>query len=274
MKKALSIFFSAVVVIALLFPSTYFNAEENNEAKEGRNISEENIKEDDVQVNDKKDVGNINVEVNDNDEEQVKDDEGTNEEEKNEEEGDKKQDEELGEKPESKSEPIISVSDKTIKVGDKFNPLDGVSAKSGDGEDLTNKIEISDNEVNVDKAGTYKVSYYVKDSNGKEASKTITVTVEKDEEKDEEKENSLPIINASDKTIELGSKFNPLDGVSASDEEDGDLTSKIKVVENKVDVNSIGKYSVSFEITDSGGKSITKSINVTVEAKSESKSNK
>ena len=184
MKKALSIFFSAVVVIALLFPSTYFNAEENNEAKEGRNISEENIKEDDVQVNDKKDVGNINVEVNDNDEKQVKDDEGTNEEEKNEEEGDKKQDEELGEKPESKSEPIISVSDKTIKLGDKFNPLDGVSAKSGDGEDLTNKIEISDNEVNVDKAGTYKVSYYVKDSNGKEASKTITVTVEKDEEKD------------------------------------------------------------------------------------------
>ena len=129
MKKALSIFFSAVVVIALLFPSTYFNAEENNEAKEDRNISEENIKEDDVQVNDKKDVGNINVEVNDNDEKQVKDDEGTNEEEKNEEEGDKKQDEELGEKPESKSEPIISVSDKTIKVGDKFNPLDGVSAQ-------------------------------------------------------------------------------------------------------------------------------------------------
>ena len=80
MKKALSIFFSAVVVIALLFPSTYFNAEENNEAKEGRNISEENIKEDDVQVNDKKDVGNINVEVNDNDEKQVKDDEETNEE--------------------------------------------------------------------------------------------------------------------------------------------------------------------------------------------------
>lgn len=353
MKKALSIFFSAVVVIALLFPSTYFKAEENNEAKEGSNISEENIKEDDVQVNDKKDVGNINVEVNDNEEKQVKDDEGTNGEEKNEEEGDKKQEEESGEKPESKSEPIISASDKTIKVGDKFNPLDGVSAKSGDGEDLTNKIEISDNEVNVDKAGTYKVSYYVKDSNGKEAFKTITVTVEKDEEK----ENSLPIINASDKTIELGSKFNPLDGVSASDEEDGDLTnnitiissnvdvnkegvyvvtyevkdndggkarksinitvvkktekenkapiikasdktikkgqkfnpldgvsasdeedgdltSKIKVVENKVDVNSIGKYSVSFEVTDSGGKSITKSINVTVEAKSESKSNK
>lgn len=54
MKKALSIFFSAVVVIALLFPSTYFNAEENNEAKEDRNISEENIKEDDVQVNDKR----------------------------------------------------------------------------------------------------------------------------------------------------------------------------------------------------------------------------
>ena len=38
MKKALSIFFSAVVVIALLFPSTYFNAEENNEEKEDRNM--------------------------------------------------------------------------------------------------------------------------------------------------------------------------------------------------------------------------------------------
>ena len=138
MKKALSIFFSAVVVIALLFPSTYFNAEENNEAKEGRNISEENIKEDDVQVNDKKDVGNINVEVNDNDEKQVKDEEGTNEEEKNEEEGDKKQDEELGEKPESKSEPIISVSDKTIKV---IRMLKHVDIKKIKRVSLTSKVK-------------------------------------------------------------------------------------------------------------------------------------
>ena len=157
MKKALSIFFSAVVVIALLFPSTYFNAEENNEAKEDRNISEENIKEDDVQVNDKKDVGNINVEVNDNDEKQVKDDEGTNEEEKNEEEGDKKQDEELGEKPESKSEPIISVSDKTIKVGDKFNPLDGVSASDEEDGDLTSKIKVVENKVDVNSIGKYSI---------------------------------------------------------------------------------------------------------------------
>ena len=97
---------------------------------------------------------------------------------------------------------------------------DGVTAKSNNGEDLTDKIEIKENEVNPNEQGKYKVTYYVKDNDNKEATKTISITVQKGEEV----VNTLPIINAENKTIELGNKFNELDGIKAIDEEDGDIT--------------------------------------------------
>ena len=115
---------------------------------------------------------------------------------------------------ESENLPIIDANDKTINVGDKFDPLDGVTAKSNNGEDLTDKIEIKENEVNPNEQGKYKVTYYVKDNDNKEATKTISITVQKGEEV----VNTLPIINAENKTIELGNKFNELDGIKAIDE--------------------------------------------------------
>ena len=86
--------------------------------------------------------------------------------------------------------------------------MEGVSAKAYDGSDLTNSITYDKN-VDTSKAGTYNVTYKVKDSKGKEASKTITVTVIPNEK---------PVINASDKEIYLNSEFDPLEGVTASDQ--------------------------------------------------------
>ena len=67
------------------------------------------------------------------------------------------------------------------------------------------------------------------------------------------------------KTIKVGEVFNPLAGVTATDAEDGDITAKIEVVENMVDINSIGKYSVTLEVVDSAGLKSSKSINVKVD---------
>lgn len=77
--------------------------------------------------------------------------------------------------------PTIKAEDKVVVVGDKFDPMAGVTAKDAEDGDLTDKIEITKNTVDLTKAGTYEITYEVKDKEGNKATKTITVTVkEKD----------------------------------------------------------------------------------------------
>ena len=76
--------------------------------------------------------------------------------------------------------------------------------------------------------------------------------------------NTKPTINAKDTTIVEGDNFNPKTNVSAYDAEDGDLTSKIEITENKVNNKVAGTYKVTYKVTDSNGESVTKSITVTV----------
>ena len=52
------------------------------------------------------------------------------------------------------------------------------------------------------------------------------------------KSNTRPIIYADNITVALGEKYNPYAMVSASDKEDGDITGKIIVVYNYVNVMS------------------------------------
>ncbi len=84
--------------------------------------------------------------------------------------------------------------------------------------------------------------------------------------------NVLPVIKASDQSIMLNETFDPLKGVSASDVEDGDLTKNIKVIENKVNTNKEGTYTVKYQVTDSYGDTVTKEIKVTVYGLKESNS--
>ncbi len=76
--------------------------------------------------------------------------------------------------------------------------------------------------------------------------------------------NNVPVITANDKTLKLNENFDPLKDVTAYDEEDGDLTSYIKVVENTVDTSKAGEYVVNYSVSDSNGASTSKKINVTV----------
>lgn len=76
-----------------------------------------------------------------------------------------------------------------------------------------------------------------------------------------------PVINAKNIEIYVGEKLNPLKGVTASDKEDGDLTSKIEIVKNNVDTYKVGKYSITYSVKDSDGNKTEKSVKVTVLAK-------
>lgn len=81
--------------------------------------------------------------------------------------------------------------------------------------------------------------------------------------------NQVPTINAKDLKLTVGDTFNPLKGVTAKDEEDGDLTAKIEVIANDVDTTKAGVYHVTYKVTDSQGASSTKTITVTVKEKAQ-----
>ena len=161
--------------------------------------------------------------------------------------------------------PVIHATDKTITVGDTFDPMAGVTAEDAEDGNLTTKIVVEKNDVKTDVAGKYEVTYKVTDSDGATRRKTIIVTVNPKMEP----MNAAPVIKAEDKTITVGDTFDPMDGVTAIDAEDGNLTSKIEVKKNDVDTTTPGKYEVTYKVTDSEGASFTKSITVTVNPKME-----
>jgi len=77
----------------------------------------------------------------------------------------------------------------------------------------------------------------------------------------------LPVFSGVDAVaIDMYSDFDPLDGVSASDPQDGDLTSSITVVgASEVDTTVAGDYVVVYIVQDRDGHQVTASRTVTVQ---------
>jgi len=75
---------------------------------------------------------------------------------------------------------VIVVDDKTIKVGDTFSFMKGVTAadNGGKGDDLTSKIRVS-GKINTSVPGIYKITYTVLGANGNVMYKDAEITVEK-----------------------------------------------------------------------------------------------
>ncbi|WP_195955535.1 immunoglobulin-like domain-containing protein [Clostridium saudiense] len=146
--------------------------------------------------------------------------------------------------------PVIDGTDDVIlKVGSTFNELDGVTARDSFDGDLTSSIKISDlDKVDVNTPGQYTVKYTVKDVAGNETIENRVIKVYEN-----------PVIDGTDDVIlKVGSTFNELDGVTARDSFDGDLTSSIKISDlDKVDVNTPGQYTVKYTVKDVAGNEVT-----------------
>ncbi|MBQ3307516.1 MAG: DUF5011 domain-containing protein [Bacilli bacterium] len=151
--------------------------------------------------------------------------------------------------------PVINANDQVITIHESFDPLKNVTATDLEDGNLTSKIKVTDNTVNKDELGSYKVVYEVSDSLKKKTTKEIKVEVVGDRE---------PVINASNKQIVLNGEFDPLEKVTATDPEDGDITDKITVTKNTVNTEVLGKYEVTYQVTDSSDNTITKTIQVEV----------
>jgi len=65
-------------------------------------------------------------------------------------------------------------------------------------------------------------------------------------------EDAAVISGATEVSLTVGDTFNQLDGVTALDEKDGDMTSSINVSGN-LDLDTVGNYSLTYTVTDSDG---------------------
>jgi hypothetical protein len=91
---------------------------------------------------------------------------------------------------------------------------------------------------------------------------TLMIVLAACDKKEEQSNNAPEIIGAKDEvTIDLGQTFNALLGVSASDEEDGDITSDLVVsvmpnitfTDGKLTPINTGDYYITYTVTDSKG---------------------
>ena len=131
--------------------------------------------------------------------------------------------------------------------------MDGVSAHDVKDGDLTNKV-VYGSTVDVNTEGTYQVTYQVTDSAGHKTSATRDVVVT----------NDAPVIHVSgNNQTEVGHAFDPLQGVTADDYQDGDLTTEIKVA-GDVDTSKLGDYELIYTVTDKNGAVTTLKRSVTV----------
>ncbi|PFH87014.1 immunoglobulin-like domain-containing protein [Bacillus sp. AFS088145] len=149
---------------------------------------------------------------------------------------------------------IYGTADKKLNINSQFDSMAGVSAVDNVDGDLTKSIKIA-GIVDTKKKGTYTLTYTVSDKAGNIITVKRTITVI---------DNIQPVIyGAVNKTININTNFNPLTGVTATDNVDGSLTKLIKVT-GTVNTKKTGTYTLTYTVTDySGNKTvITRKITV------------
>lgn len=95
-------------------------------------------------------------------------------------------------------------------------------------------------------AGSHVERIIVIDSHGNQStSLRVKITVQSNQV-------SPQISGIADITISLGTDFDPLSGVSVTDDIDGDLTDQL-IVSGAVNIDAVGVYSLTYTVSDSDG---------------------
>jgi maltose-binding protein MalE len=151
---------------------------------------------------------------------------------------------------------LSGVTDITVDFGSDFDPLDGVTATDTVDGDITSDITVTGS-VDTSIAGTYTLTYKVTGSDGNEVSATREVTVNPDPNA------TASFSGVTNVTIDFGSVFDPLEGVTATDTVNGDITSEITVT-GAVDTSTAGTYTLTYTVTDSNDNEVKATRQVTV----------
>ena len=133
----------------------------------------------------------------------------------------------------------------TVEAGSEFSDPGYTATDNYDG-DLTDKVSVT-GAVDTSKPGDYEIKYSVADSskNEGEVKRTVHVT-----------DTTAPQIKLSGDdfmSVKKGDKYSD-PGYTATDNCDGDITESVKVSGDKVDKDKAGKYTVTYEVSDSSGR--------------------
>ncbi|WP_081092405.1 immunoglobulin-like domain-containing protein [Peribacillus simplex] len=153
--------------------------------------------------------------------------------------------------------PVISgATNLAVPYNSKFDAKSSVKAKDDKDGDLTSAIRV-EGKVDTKKVGTYNLTYTVTDKAGNVAKVIRKITVY---------DQVKPVISgAGSKTIGLDASFDPKSNVSAKDNADGSLTSKIKVT-GTVNTKKKGSYTLKYTVTDSSKNTATITRKITIDS--------
>ena len=164
--------------------------------------------------------------------------------------------------------PVITLSGanpQSIVLGTDYSELGATAEDNIDG-DITNNIVIDASNVNVDIVGGYTVTYNVSDAAGNpadEVTRTVNVTADADVTSPE-----ITLEGANPQSIELGTDYSEL-GATAEDNIDGDITNNIVIDASNVDVDTVGDYTVTYNVSDAAGNpadEVTRTVTITPDA--------
>lgn len=152
---------------------------------------------------------------------------------------------------------------KTIALKDSDAKPDykaGIKANDEIDGDLTGSIQVDDSAVGYGKPGSYNVEFSVKDKSGNETQQKIPVTIS------DTTAPQLTLAVTSFSVAQGGSKPDFLSGDTATDTNDGDVSSKITADDSAVDYNTPGTYTVVYTVSDAAGNKTTQNASLTVVA--------
>ncbi|MFS0959126.1 MucBP domain-containing protein [Enterococcus casseliflavus] len=157
--------------------------------------------------------------------------------------------------------PEIDVDDATLIAENKeFDPLNDLNVSVTDNLDDNPKLELVESNVNLRKEGEYQVKYRATNKFGKVSEKEVIVKVVAEN----------PILITEDKTFTSNQSQSDIIGIleaNATDKVDGDITNSIRIIENTINWNQNGRYTVVLAVTNNNNKTTRIAVNVRVDIK-------
>ena len=155
--------------------------------------------------------------------------------------------------------PKIDASDKTIHVGDEFDPLDMVDGSEEDKKDVT--VTLPD-DYDPNKPGEYDITFTRTNEIGASVTTTKKLTVL--DRKEWTPIIPAPVLEVEDKTIRVGDDFRLTDMIKEGNGDDVEITTP-----EGFDKNKPGTYEITFTKTNEDGVKVTKTATLTINPQDE-----
>ena len=127
----------------------------------------------------------------------------------------------------------------SVEINSNYNLYDLLGEK-----DISN-INIISSNLDISKIGDYDIELKINYITGKEKTKKLVISVI---------DTTKPCFsNCEDIIIIKDEEFKALDGITAIDNGDGNITDKITILSNNVDISKTGDYIVTYSVVDSNG---------------------